>query len=61
MKKIIAAVLIFFTAFLAFSAGEQEEKKAPEEKLPEEKTLLEKAQAEGKATFYANITALQFL
>jgi len=27
--------------------------------LPEEKTSIEKAQEEGKATFYANITAIE--
>lgn len=54
MNKFVVFALCFFLAFYAFSAGKQEEKAAPEGE-----SLLEQVKAEGKATFYANITAIE--
>ena len=54
MKRAFIFILIVFTVFTAFSAGQKEEPMEVEGKTP-----LEKAQEEGKATFYANITAVE--
>jgi len=54
MKKLFILLLVLFLAPDAYSAGQ-----AAQPSAPAAKALLEKAKAEGKASFYANITAIE--
>jgi len=54
MKKPIVLLIVSFLAFYAYSSV-----KAAEPGAQAEKALLEKARTEGKASFYANITAIE--